>query len=171
MNKRLLTITEIAILTALTVSLSLLFIIPVPATKGLVTLCEVGIYTTAILMNNPGGFAVGASSGFLIDIISGYPQWSLFSLVIHGLQGLVVAMIMRKHFNYRRMTLALIFGSIVMVIGYFLATWFLYGLGAGIASITSNIVQNIFGIIVTVPVVSALYKIKPQFFNKEYFKA
>ena len=39
----------IAILTALTVSLSMLFFIPVPASKGFVTLCEVGIYTTAII--------------------------------------------------------------------------------------------------------------------------
>lgn len=32
-----------AILTALTVAMSILVVIPVPATHGLVTLCEVGI--------------------------------------------------------------------------------------------------------------------------------
>ena len=65
-NKRQLPL--LAMLTALTVALSLLIIIPIPATKGFVTLCEVGIYTTAIMLRNPGGLTVGALSGLLIDL-------------------------------------------------------------------------------------------------------
>ena len=68
-----------AVLTALTVAMSILVVIPVPATHGLVTLCEVGIYVSAILFGNPVGMIVGGASGFLIDIISGYPVWCLFS--------------------------------------------------------------------------------------------
>ena len=76
-------------LIALTVALSLTILIPVPATNGFVTLCEAGIYTASFLYGPMGGLVVGASSGLLIDLISGYPQWAIFSLVIHGLQGYV----------------------------------------------------------------------------------
>ena len=41
-------LTTIAMLTALTCALSLTFIIPVPQTKGFVTLCEAGIYISAL---------------------------------------------------------------------------------------------------------------------------
>ena len=41
-------LTRLAMLTALTTALSLLFVLPVPQTKGVVTLCEAGIYTTAL---------------------------------------------------------------------------------------------------------------------------
>lgn len=156
----------IAILTALTVSLSMLFIIPVPATKGFVTLCEVGIYTTAIILKNPGGLAVGALSGLLIDLLSGYPEWYLFSLLIHGTQGFVVAYLTRNNEQPRRLFMPLLCGSVIMVVGYCLATSWLFGWTAGIASIFSNIVQNGFGILVTVPLVKQLYRVRPQLFSE-----
>lgn len=67
-----------AMLIALTVALSLTILVPIPATNGFVTLCEAGIYTTALLFGPFGGFVVGASSGLFIDLLSGYPQWALF---------------------------------------------------------------------------------------------
>ncbi len=71
-------LTIYAMLIALTVALSLTILIPVPATNGFVTLCEAGIYTAAFLYGPTGGLVVGASSGLLIDLISGYPQWAVF---------------------------------------------------------------------------------------------
>ena len=60
-------ITTLAMLTALTTALSLLFVLPVPQTKGVVTLCEAGIYTTALLLGGPSGAIVGSLSGGIID--------------------------------------------------------------------------------------------------------
>ena len=51
---------KIALLTALTVAVSLLFIFPVPGTNGFVTLAQVRIYTAAFLLAPFGGFWVGA---------------------------------------------------------------------------------------------------------------
>lgn len=155
----------IAILIALTVSLSLLFIIPIPATKGFMTLCEVGIYTSAILLKNPAGLAVGGLSGLLIDLLSGYPQWCLFSLIIHGLQGLTAGYLTSKKNTRLQIILALFISSLIMIIGYFLATSFLFGWPAGFASIPGNIIQNIFGIIVTVPLVFELKRVHPRYLN------
>lgn len=152
-----------AVLTALTVAMSILVVIPVPATHGLVTLCEVGIYTSAILFGNPVGVVVGGASGFLIDIISGYPVWCLFSLVIHGLQGFSVAYMTKNHkLGIANVLLALLVGSTIMVVGYYLATSLLFGWPAGLASIPGNLVQVGFGVAVTVLVVESLIKIKPN---------
>lgn len=150
---------HIAMLTALTVVVSLLFIFPVPATNGFVTLCEVGIYTAAYLLGPLGGFWVGALSGGLIDLFSGYPQWIIFSVVIHGVQGAIAGYFFQKQWKYKNW-FGLGLASLVMVVGYALATAFLYTWPAGIASIFGNIVQNIFGSVLTVLLISALRKIK-----------
>lgn len=150
---------KLGMMVALTVTLSLMFIIPVPATKGFVTLCEVGIYSSALLFGPAGGLFVGALSGGLIDLISGYPEWALFSIVIHGVQGLILGWCFQKFSPKRGMLLGFPVASLFMIAGYAFATTFLFGWPAGIASIPGNIIQNIFGIGVTVPLYHSLHKI------------
>ncbi|KPG71131.1 MULTISPECIES: ECF transporter S component [unclassified Enterococcus] len=143
-------LTRIAMLTALTTALSLVFIIPVPQTKGFVTLCETGIYTAALLFGPAAGTFVGGLSGGLIDLLSGYPEWAVFSILIHGFQGWLVGRLAH------RPVLAVTLGSLIMILGYAAATILLFGLGAGLASIPSNLIQTIFGSIVALPLVQAL---------------
>lgn len=143
-------ITIIAMLTALTTALSLVFIIPVPQTKGFVTLCETGIYAAALLFGPTAGAFVGGLSGGMIDLLSGYPEWAVFSILIHGLQGWLVGRLAH------RPALAVTLGSLTMIIGYAAATLLLFGWGAGIASIPGNLIQTIFGSIVALPLVQAL---------------
>lgn len=52
-----------------------------------------------------------------------------------------------------------------MIIGYALATTFLFGWPAGLASLPGNCIQNIFGIVVTVPLFHALQRVlrHPQY--------
>ncbi|OJG47659.1 membrane protein [Enterococcus gallinarum] len=137
-------------LTALTTALSLLFVLPVPQTKGVVTLCEAGIYTTALLLGGPSGAIVGSLSGGMIDFLSGYPEWALFSILIHGCQGYLTGRF--RHYPL----LALCLGSVTMILGYAAATTIMFGFGAGIASILSNSLQNVFGILVAFPLVNYL---------------
>jgi uncharacterized membrane protein len=143
-------ITTLAMLTALTTVLSLLFVIPIPQTKGVVTLCEAGIYTTALLLGGPSGAMVGSLSGGMIDFLSGYPEWALFSILIHGCQGYLAGRFRQQP------VVALIIGSLTMILGYAGATTLMFGFGAGIASILSNSFQNIFGILVAFPLVKFL---------------
>lgn len=150
---------KIALMAALTTAVSMLFIFPVPAANGIVTLVEAGIYISALLLGPVGGFWVGALSGTLIDLLSGYPQWALFSALIHGVQGLVAAILFAKATGKARYLLSLISGSIIMVVGYFLATVLLYDWPAAVASIPANTVQNLLGIVVAIPVVVTLKKL------------
>ena len=143
-------LTWLAMLTALTTALSLLFVLPVPQTKGVVTLCEAGIYTTALLLGGPSGAIVGSLSGGMIDFLSGYPEWALFSILIHGCQGYITGRF--RHYPL----LALCLGSVTMILGYAAATTIMFGFGAGIASILSNSLQNVFGILVAFPLVNYL---------------
>lgn len=150
----------LAMLSALTVVLSLFVIIPIPPTKGFVTLAEAGIYTSALLFGGFPAALVGGVSGGLIDFLSGYPEWAFFSIVIHGLQGLIAGTIAKRgtaKFEF----LGLLLGSVVMIIGYFLAGWLLFGLPAGLFSIIGNSIQNVLGILVTIPVARGLRRIFP----------
>ena len=156
MNTR--TLTKLALLTALTVVLSLFFIIPIPGTKGFVTLAEVGIFIAAQLFGGMGGLVVGALSGAIIDLLAGYPEWLLFSLLIHGLQGYVVGTLASR----AKPILGLIAGSIVMVVGYFFAGWLLFSFPAALPSVPTNIIQNVLGALISTPILLSLKQIQKR---------
>lgn len=149
-------ISRYAILSALITAISLFVVIPIPGTNGIVTLCDAGIAVTGLLFGPVAGLFVGAISGGMIDLLAGYPQWILFSLIIHGLQGFIFGYFFQQKKALK--ILGLILGAIIMVVGYALATALLYGLGAGIASIPSNLFQTGFGIIVAMPLTRMLKK-------------
>jgi len=96
------------------------------------------------------GAIVGSLSGGMIDFLSGYPEWALFSILIHGCQGYITGRF--RHYPL----LALCLGSVTMILGYAAATTIMFGFGAGIASILSNSLQNVFGILVAFPLVNYL---------------
>ena len=76
----------VSLLTALSVVLGYFLKIPTPT--GILTLLDAGVFFTAFYFGSREGAVVGGLAGFLIDLLSGYPQWMFFSLVNHGLQGL-----------------------------------------------------------------------------------
>lgn len=77
-------LTLMAVLTALSVVLAY---IHVPTPTGYLTLLDVGIYFTAYYLGSKSGAIVGGLSGFLIDLLLGYPQYMFHSLIAHGAQG------------------------------------------------------------------------------------
>ncbi len=129
-----------SILTALTVVLGRLIMVPSPT--GFLTLLDAGIYFTAFYLGSRQGAIVGALSGFLIDLFAGYPQWMIHSLIAHGAQGYFAGYTGSKRF------LGLALGSVVMVAWYFLGSILLgQGLGAAIGGIAGNISQNFLGML------------------------
>ena len=129
-----------AVLTALSVVLAFIY---VPTPTGYLTLLDVGIYFTAYYLGSKYGAVVGGLSGFLIDLLLGYPQYMFHSLIAHGAQGYFAGWTGKKRI------LGLILASILMVGWYFLATFLLgYGLGGALAGIPGNLLQNLFGMLV-----------------------
>ncbi|MDO4670751.1 MAG: ECF transporter S component [Aerococcus sp.] len=134
-------LTRLSLLIAVNVVIALFVLIPIPATHGNINLCDAGIVLASCLYGRRSGALVGALSGLLLDLISGYAAYMLFSLVIHGLEGVVVGY-WRTHAHSKRDRLLLfVLGGIIVVGGYFLADSFLYGLAAGTVGVATNMVQ------------------------------
>ena len=133
-------ITTLAVLVALSVVLG--YFLKVPTPTGILTLLDAGIFFTAFYFGSKEGAVVGGLAGFLIDLISGYPQWMIFSLINHGGQGFLAG------FKGKMQPLGLLLASLFMVGGYALASSFLYGWQAALPEIVPNLMQNLFGMLV-----------------------
>ncbi|MDR1606287.1 MAG: ECF transporter S component [Streptococcaceae bacterium] len=143
----------LAIITALTVAISFFLKIPMPLTKGVVTVLDAGVILTALRFGRAEGAIVGGLTGLLFDLLSGYPHWALFSLLIHGGQGFVAG-------GRTARTAWLTLSCLIMVLGYFVVAWLFYGFGAALADMPGNIIQSIFGVVVGLTLESALSRVK-----------
>lgn len=133
-------LTILAVLTALTIALGM--VVKIPTLTGFLTLLDAGIFFTAFYFGKKEGAIVGGLSGFLIDLIAGYPQWMLISLFAHGAQGYFAG------FTGKWRYLGLALSSIIMIGTYFVASIVLYNLGDALAGVTGNIFQNFVGMVV-----------------------
>lgn len=140
-------LTTLALFTAVNVVIARVFLIPVPITHGYVNLCDAGIMLAALLYGKRGGATVGALSGLLLDLIAGYPQYMIFSFLIHGLEGYLVGLFACRHQKSATM-IGLLLGAVTVIIGYFLVDTLMYKLQAGVFSIPGNIIQTAVGAIV-----------------------
>ncbi len=143
-------IARLSILTALTVVLGYYTKLPtptgivtlkLPTPTGIVTLLDLGVYFTAFYFGRKEGAIVGGVGAFLLDLISGYPQWMFFSLLFHGGQGYFAG------FKGKARYLGLLLATVVMVGGYALASALFLGngWGAAISDIPNNLAQNFVG--------------------------
>ena len=132
--------TKIALVSILAASSVVLgYFITIPTPTGIFTLLDVGVFFTAFYFGSREGAVVGGLAGFLIDLISGYPQWMFFSLIFHGSQGYLAGV------KGKWQWLGLVLATIFMVAGYALASAWMNGWGAAIPEIIPNLLQNIVG--------------------------
>jgi uncharacterized membrane protein len=138
-NKKTKELTLLAVLTALSVALAYVHI---PSPTGFLTLLDIGVYFTAFYLGSKSGAIVGGLSGFLIDLLLGYPQYMIHSLIAHGAQGFFAGWTGKKRI------LGIVLASLAMVGWYVVAALILgYGLGGAIGGILGNVLQNAVGII------------------------
>lgn len=133
----------LALMIALNVAVARIFLIPVPFTNGNLNLCDAGIVLAALLYGKRAGATVGALSGLLLDLLGGYPQYMLFSLVIHGAQGAIVGATFAQTKRHFFKILGLAVGGLVG--GYFIADSLLYGFTAGFLGLGTNLLQGLCG--------------------------
>ena len=142
----------VSLLTALSVVLGYYLKIGTPT--GILTLLDAGIFFTAFYFGSKEGAVVGGLAGFLIDLLSGYPQWMFFSLVNHGLQGFFAG------FKGKWQWLGLVLATIVMVAGYAFATAWMKGWGIALADVPHNLLQNFVGMFAGFVLCQSIKKIK-----------
>ena len=126
-NKKVVWITIAGLFMAINIGLSS-FGIPVPG--GHLYLCDAIICTAALLLDPFAALLVGGIGSFLGDMIF-YPAPMFVSLIVHGLQAFVISYIVHtkaadKDEFLKKSLIALIIGSIIMVIGYTLGKTFVY---------------------------------------------
>ena len=112
------------------VILSIFFVkIPIPSGLGYIHIADSFILLSALL--GPGyAFAAGGVGGMLADILAGYGTYAPWTLAVHGLQGLLMAILlprMKKADARMFFILGLAISAATVVPGYYLAEVLMYG--------------------------------------------
>lgn len=159
-NLRLRRLTTAALLLALAIVLGRFFIIPIPWTHGNINLCDAGILIAAMLLGPAYGTAVGGLGGMFLDLISGYPQYAVFSLIAHGLEGFATGYLYYRAEGHKaKQWGALLCGIVVMTVCYFLSDSFMYHtFVVGFLSIGGNLLQGVIGMVIAMWLVPQLTK-------------
>ncbi|MCD6122747.1 MAG: ECF transporter S component [Spirochaetales bacterium] len=166
-------ISTVTILTAITTIFTIAVRIPIAPTRGYINLGDVAIYFSAITFGPFSALVSGGLGTALADILSGYSQWAPISFAVHGLEGLVIGLVVKLFYRENSRTvnliaawaLAFIAGTVVMAGGYLLAENFMVGLGAALTELPGNIIQNIAGIAGGIPLALAIKKAYPPVVN------
>ena len=141
--------TVIAMLLAMTIVLSS-FSIPVPG--GHLYFNDLVIVTAALMLNPVEAFIVGGLGAFLGDLFF-YPTPMFVSLVTHGLQAVVISLLISKkeHPTLKDYVVAVTIGATIMVVGYTIGRSFIYATPkAAMLKLPFQIVQASFGAIMAV---------------------
>lgn len=120
--------------------------IPVPVTGGYVHLGDGAIFLSVLLLG-PLGIPAAAVGSMLSDLIGGYMVYVLPTFLIKGLVALVAWKLCRKDQPLLAL-LSFLLAEAVMVLGYFLLEWALYGVASAAAAIGPNVVQGIAGVLI-----------------------
>jgi uncharacterized membrane protein len=162
-------IASIAILTAATAVLTWLVRIPIPATAGYFNLSDTMVYFTAFTLGPVSALLTGGLGTAIADLLGAYYIYSPISLFVHGLQGLVAALIAaiplagkrsRWPFNPSWL-IAVVAGTVVMCGGYLAAESVIKGFGAALVELPFNLLQNLVGAVVSISLSLAVRKAYP----------
>ena len=139
--------------------------LPIAANGGLVHLGSAMLFTSAIIFGPRKGAIAGAFGMGLFDLVSGWTLWAPFTFVIRGLQGWIIGYIAHsKVLKFRpsvKNALAIIISIPVMLTGYYLCEVILYDSWViPLASVTGNIVQNVVGLVIALPLCIAMQNLK-----------
>ena len=138
--------------------------LPIAANGGLVHLGTAMLFIASILFGPKKAALAGAIGMGLFDIVGGWALWAPITIVARGLQGYIVGKIAwskgRNGTSIALNVIATIVSIPFMIAVYYIGEGILYGNWiAPLASIPGDLVQNILGIIVAVPVCVALKKV------------
>lgn len=147
---------------------------------GLVHLGNTMLFSIAIVFGPAKGAISGAFGMGLFDLASGWVIWAPCTFVVRGVQGFIIGKIAngnnRNGDSVIWNVIAILVSSVWMIAGYFIynvgmtilsqsstATWstkWAAALANGLSSIPGDLLQTAFGLILGLPLVFALKKIK-----------
>ncbi len=150
-----------AVMIAVTAVFTLLVRIPIPATQGYVNFSDVATYFAAFAFGPVIGFVAGGIGAALADVIGGYAQFAVLTLLAHGLQGVVAGVLARGR-SLPGLIVAWAAGTVTMAGIYLLGEGLvLTGWGPAIAELPFNLLQNVAGGLVGIPLYLAVRRAYP----------
>lgn len=107
------------------------------------------IFLAAVFLGNPQGMIAAGVGSALADLLGGYAEWILPTLIIKCIMGALIAGIAAKgSVKSPRTFVAVAAGAVEMVAGYTLAGTLLYGsIATGLAQIPGLVAEGIVGIV------------------------
>jgi len=136
----------LALFIALVAVATMIVRIPIPQTNGYMNLGDSMVLLAAVFFGPVGGFIAGGIGSALADILGGYPQWALWTLVIKGTEALIAAgMVAVLRVSKDRISFSQVISFALaaawMVLGYFIAETIMYDQKAALAEVPANILQ------------------------------
>jgi energy-coupling factor transport system substrate-specific component len=154
-------IAVVAVMIAITALFTVAIRVPIPATGGYVNFSDVAIYLTSFAFGPWVGFAAGGIGTALADVYGGYVQFAPLTFLAHGLEGLAAGLVARGRSKWW-MIAGWALGTVVMLAVYFLGEGLvLTGWGPAVGELPFNLLQNIVGGLVGIPLVLALRRAYP----------
>lgn len=123
----------VTVMAAVVCVLTLVVQVPVPRTQGYIHLGDIGANFAALAFGPWLGFLIAGGGMAIADLIAGYLAYAPGTLIIHGLQAVVVAYIGRGRKPWV-MFLAAIAGGVVVIAGYFVYQALILRLGVATAA-------------------------------------
>ncbi|MDT4761926.1 ECF transporter S component [Sphaerochaeta sp. PS] len=163
-NRNALKVAVVAVLTAVVVVFTM--VVRIPTAKGYLNLCDVAICFIAFTFGPWSAFIAAGLGTALADLFSGYAQWAPISFVVHGLEGLLVAMIVRQKGSVTISPIVKLLAGLVCMatvsLGYFaLSAYFISGFSVAAAEIPWNLVQSGVGVVLGLALAAAVKRAYP----------
>ena len=134
----------------------------IPTSIGYMNLGDAVILAASYVLG-PAAFFPAAIGSAISDLIAGYPAYIIPTFVIKGLMGVVAGLIMRHPQHNPKLFMRMAAGivaEIIMVSGYFVFEYFIYGSAPAVASVPFNLIQAGAALIIAVPCSYLLKNVK-----------
>lgn len=160
------TIAVYALMSALVTVATFAIRIPMVATDGYLNIGDGIVLFTGVAFGPAAGFIAGGIGSALADLISGYAHWILPTLLIKGLEGALAGVLffLLKKLRLNRFLsagISAIPSVILMVAGYFFASWIMKGSAAvAFTSVPGNAIQGGIGIVLALLLLFSTSRIK-----------
>jgi len=157
-DPRLLAVT--AVMIAVVFVLTRVVQVPTPVV-GYIHLGDLGVFFGAFAFGPVVGAVAGGLGTALADYTSAYAQWTIFSLLVHGTQGLVAGWLVTRWKGTPGLVAASLAGIAIVIIGYLLAGTLLEGFGPALTEVPLNLIQASVGAVVGAPLYAAVRRAYP----------
>lgn len=149
-------ITKTAAMAAIVFILTYTFKIPFP--NGYTHLGDCAILIGVIVLGRKKGAWAGGIGAAMADLISGYAQWIIPTLIIKFLMATVMGIIMEKAMQESKINFLVgaVVGGLVQIVGYTAVKIVYYGFAQAMVMTPGLLIQTAVGIVITLVFVSVL---------------